>query len=107
MIDNTWEIMYLVDAYNDKIKRCRGREEITHAQKIYGRALQIAGASDEGLIMTVEDFDRDVRAGVITDYDGTAVFLDWDGNRKEFVKCDSEWIAANKKDYSFVRWFRV
>ena len=105
MHDNTWEIMYLVDAYNKAFFKSKNSVEQTKTQQVYARALQIVCKDDAGKVMTVEDFEESVREGLLTDFDGVGIFLSWEGERKDLARCDSEWLAANKKDYPFVRWF--
>ena len=106
MIDNTWEIMHIVNKFN---KRTEGMKkfgkEFEEIQKIYARALQITCANDYGLVFTIADFIDNVKEGYFTSYDGSGVFLDWEGNRHEWVRCDTKWLKENKKDYPFIRWF--
>lgn len=106
MLDNTWEIMHIINNFN---KRTEGMKkfgkEFEEIQKIYARALQITCANDYGLVLAIDDFIDDVADGYFMDYDGSGVFLDWEGNRQEWIRCDTKWLKENKKDYPFVRWF--
>lgn len=105
MRNDTWEIMYLIDAYNKAFSKCKTNDEKTIIQMKYARALQIVCKDDAGKVMVISDFEDNVREGLLTDYDGVGIFLDWEGNRKDLAFCDAEWLKENKKDYSFVRWF--
>ena len=105
MYDNTWEIMYLIDAFNKAYSKCKTNDEKISTQIKYARALQIVCDDDAGKVMTIEDFEESVREGLLTDFDGVGIFLNWEGERKDLARCDSEWLAANKKDYPFIRWF--
>ena len=104
MYDNTWQIMYIIDAFNKAYSKCKTNDEKTATQMKYARALQIVCNDDEGKVMVISDFEDGVREGVLTDRDGIGIFLDWGGNRKDLAFCDIEWLKENKKDYSFVRW---
>jgi hypothetical protein len=97
--------MYLVDAYNKAFSKCKTNDEKTITQMKYARALQIVCKDDVGKVMVVNDFEDNVREGLLNDYDGVGIFLDWEGNRKDLAFCDIEWLKENKKDYPFVRWF--
>lgn len=105
MYNNTWEIMYLIDKFNKRYKECSDSDQAKIIQEKYARALQIVCKDDVGKIMTIEDFQDDVREGVLSDKDGVAIFLDWEGNRRDLAYCDIHWLEKNKKDYPFVRWF--
>ena len=105
-MDNTWEITMIIEHYNEKMKGLDSfSEEAEEIQELYAQALRIQCGEDCGYIMTVDDFIEEVRIGSFVDYDGSGVFADWEGNRKEYIRCDVNWLQENRKDYPFVKWF--
>ena len=105
-MDNTWEIISIIEHYNESIKNLESfSKEAEELQKIYTQALRKQCKADYGYVMTVDDFIQSVEDGYFVDYDGSGVFADWEGNRKEHLCCDAGWLRENRKDYPFVKWF--
>lgn len=104
ILDNTWELMSIIEHYNERIKDADFRDKDA-IEELYAQAIRLQCNEDYGYIITIDDFIEDVRHGSFVDYDGSGVFLDWEGNRQEYICCDIEWLQQNKKDYHFIKWF--
>ena len=105
-MDNTWEIMMIIEHYNEKAKELKPlSKEIEDVQRVYAQAIRVQCKESYGYVMTVDDFIESVKSGYFIDYDGSGVFADWEGNREEHIRCDVEWLQKNRKNYPFVKWF--
>lgn len=105
MLDNTWEIISIINNYNGAVKTAKTYTEEKKIQEKYAQALRLQCTSEHsyGHIMTKEDFSAAVACGGFMDYDGQGVFLDWDGNEICAVRCDIRFL--NRFDFPFVAWF--
>lgn len=111
-MDNTWEIMRIIDYYHTAIKNIAeeggGYKDMEmkyeEAEEKYAQALRIQCNPDHyGYIMTREDFIEAVDSGSFIDYDGHGYFLNWDGEKQDYVHCDVKYLQ--QFDYPFVEWF--
>lgn len=106
MLNNTWEIISIINHYNEKmVGRNFFSKEAEEYKKLYAQALRLQCKEPYGYVMTVQDFIQVVDQGDFVDYDGSGVFIDWEGNRQESVRCNAQWLEVNQKDYPFVLWF--
>lgn len=110
--DNTWDIMCLIDDFNRATETIMNTcsmdtcsKEYEKLEELYAQAMRIqcASANAYGHIMVAKDFYACVNCGSFIDYDGSGVFLDWDGNECDPVRCDTDYL--DKFSYPFVAWF--
>lgn len=106
MFENTWEIVSIINHYNDKMAGLNFfSKEAEEYKNLYAQALRLQCKEKYGYILTTEDFLKAVQDTMFTDDDGSGVFIDWEGSRRDGVRCNTRWLEVNKKDYPFVLWF--
>lgn len=105
-MDNTWDIMQIIDRYNDRAAKTEKYSKEGEALRIlYAQNIRLQCRAKYGHIITVDDFIHWVDEGFVDDYDGGGYFCDWDGNEGDYVLCDNAWLQENRADYSFVAWY--
>lgn len=76
-----------------------------NVDKLYARAIQLQAQNKYCFVMPSYMFYRWVEDGALINYDGSGVFLDWEGNRQGYVDCNTEWLKDRIKKFPFVMWF--
>ena len=81
-------------------------EEYEKALKLYEQAFKVlatAEACKYGELFTVDEFRTDQKYRLFTPYDGSGVYLDWDGNKLDGVNWSKPYSAPDKA--VFVAWY--
>lgn len=102
---NTWEIMTIVEDFNEKASEIdKHSDEYEKLKEEYAQMLRLQ-VINSALIMTIDDFANDVKNGSFNSYDGSGCFLTADGVEGEDIHFDSDWILAQKDKYKYVAWY--
>lgn len=105
-MNNTWEIMSIIDHYNKRINNTvKYSKEYEKLRELYAQAIRIQCRQNYGYVMTIDDFVENVEDGYFIDYDGSGVFLDSEGKRHEYIRCNAKWLKTHQNDYKYVLWF--
>lgn len=81
-------------------------EECEKALKLYEQAFKVlatAEACKYGELFIVDEFRTDQKYGLFTPYDGSGVYLDWDGNKLDGVNWSKPYSAPDRA--VFVAWY--
>lgn len=106
MIPDTWSICRLMDAYAEaKSAVSAFSKEEDAVEELYACAMRAMFKDGIGDVFTVDSFIDDVKATCFTNYDGSGYFMTMDGERKECISCDVEWLESHRKDYPFIIWY--
>jgi hypothetical protein len=105
-MDNTWDIIQIIDRYNNRAAQTEKYSPDGEAlRELYAQNLRIQCRTDCGHIITVDDFIHWVDEEWVTDEDGCGRWCDLDGNVGDYVMCSKKWLKKNRADYPFVVWF--
>ena len=105
-MNNTWYLMNIIYHYNKRVNTVlKYLKEYDAVRELYAQAIRLQCKQDYGHIMVLDDFIQEVETGGFVDYDGSGVFLDSDGNRHEYIRCNAKWLKAHQSDYKYVLWF--
>lgn len=114
IFESTWEIGMLMHEYYRVIKCmeeklgkytdewCLAKEE---TEKLYCQAIELSCKTGT-LVMPIDMAIKWVEYKAITDNDGHGYYLHKDGNREDYMCCDTRFLNMVKKDgFSFVEWY--
>ena len=100
----TWELRCLalswIDDRNDSTLA-----DNDNIDKLYAKSIQLQTQNSYGFVMPSHMFYKCVEDDFLTNYDGSGVFLDWEGDRQGYVDCNTEWLKDRIKKFPFVMWF--
>lgn len=102
---NTWEIMTVVNWFNEKASTIdKYSDEYEKLKEECAQMLRLQ-VVNSALIMTIDDFAENVKHGGFTSYDGSGCFLTKDGVEGIDIKFNYDWILAQKDKYKYVAWY--
>lgn len=105
-MSNTWEIMTIISHFNDRIKNVdKYSSEYDALKELYAEAIRIQCKEEYGYVLTLDDFIESVKSTGFTDYDGCGYFLDKDGTKCDYVRCNAKWLSKFKDKFPYVLWF--
>lgn len=103
-IYQTWELQQLTTSWmSDRIDSVLVDNE--NVDRLYARAIQLQTQNSYCFVMPSHMFYRWVENGSLVDYDGSGVFLDWEGNRQGHIRCNEKWLEERIEKFPFVMWF--
>ena len=98
-----WELYQLSLDWVKKIEN--GYYDESKINNLYAQAITLQAKWKYGFVMPSIMFYEWVEDGSLINYDGSGVFLDWEGNRQGHVDCNTEWLKDRIKKFPFVMWF--
>lgn len=107
MIPCNWSITLIMDAYaKDKAKLQNDYgKEADKLKALYCAAMKILFKQGYGDVFTVDHFIESVKCGSFVDYDGIGYFANIEGEEKQQISCDVNWLQAHRADYPFIIWY--
>lgn len=107
MIPDNWSITLIMDAYAEdkaKLQKDYGKEA-DELEALYCAAMKILFKQGFGDVFTVDHFIANVECGGFIDYDGTGYFATMEGEEKQQISCDMNWLQSHRADYPFIIWY--
>ena len=103
-LNQEWELGCLTMAWIEELKVAH-LYDAKNINKLYSRAIQLQAEKGWRFIMPSHMFYNWVSDGSFIDYDGHGYFLNWDGERQDYVRCNIDWLEDKIEQYPFVAWF--
>lgn len=100
----SWFLKQLSLSWANKLKEGYTPEG-EYIDMLYSQAINLQLQQDYGFVMPLIMFYEWVKDGFLIDYDGSGVFLDWEGDRQGYVRCSEKWLKEQIEKYPFVIWF--
>lgn len=105
-MSNTWELMCIISHFNDRVKDLKHySDEYKAYEELYAQNIRLQCKEQYGYVLTLDDFIENVRCTCFTDYDGHGYFLDKNGERYGYIRCDVKWLEKYKPTFTYVLWF--
>lgn len=80
------------------------RADLSKEHAIKARTEELNARDVGGHFYSVDQFIEYVEEGYILDDDGAGCFTDWNGNKKETVWCDVDWLNEHRANYPMIFW---
>ena len=104
-MDNTWDIMQIIDRYNKRAKQTEKYSPRGESlRELYAQNLRLQCQAKYSHIVAIDDFIDWIDEGFVEDYDGTGRWCDFEGNITDYIRCDINWLQKYREGYHFIAW---